>query len=478
MAKSKDTPVILSADMRRILEEGGAIHARVRLDQIVLASHRGGPSGGVFQNLRQKCDAERLQQLSDSIATLGLLHPPAVRQIEGGDGKKVFQIIAGERRTRAIMDLVKSDRPVLNGDTGKEGPASEVYKTVPCRVMGKCDERSATRIAYNENNEHEPLTDAEVIDLCRDLALPISEGGWGMTRKEIGEHLRRSPAWLSHTYAFETNLTPENYRKLRSGEISRSVAISLMDFVPEKQVPVIAAATQIATERRDSEVALALQEEREADGAVQKAFREQVSARRFNADPAVLADKDRKVDQLEKVLEKTAARRRRVEESNKAVTVSQSDVAEGAFRVGIDPGNKSLTPVQIREHYVDKVKDLMGVPGNLMDKDTGSIFLRRDLDLVIRVAQAICGGNRDPLALLRKFYKDSGTWDKNGGITVKFAKPSEVAPLGEEEDLDDEEDPDDEEETFEDLLGGGLDDDAPAAGLAAGIDLDEYDEEE
>ncbi|SCA63945.1 hypothetical protein SCG7086_BJ_00200 [Chlamydiales bacterium SCGC AG-110-P3] len=61
-----------------------------------------------FQPRREFAD-ESLEELSNSIREVGLIHPPTVRRLTGGG----YELIAGERRLRAVQKAGIKRIPVL-----------------------------------------------------------------------------------------------------------------------------------------------------------------------------------------------------------------------------------------------------------------------------------------------------------------------------------------------------------------------------
>jgi len=57
---------------------------------------------------RKRFDAEKLRELKDSIREKGLIQPVVVRPVEGG-----YELIAGERRFRAVQELGHEEIPVV-----------------------------------------------------------------------------------------------------------------------------------------------------------------------------------------------------------------------------------------------------------------------------------------------------------------------------------------------------------------------------
>lgn len=56
---------------------------------------------------RKKMEPAALVDLEQAIANTFLIHPPTYRELVGDDGQPIYQLVAGERRTRAIMKLAE-----------------------------------------------------------------------------------------------------------------------------------------------------------------------------------------------------------------------------------------------------------------------------------------------------------------------------------------------------------------------------------
>ncbi len=372
--------VILTKEVREAIENGGAVFLKVPTKDLKYKSNTGKSDVG-FQNPRQKkgFETDSIQDLAEAIKNHGLIKNLLVRQVDDlkSSSGRAYEIVAGERRARAIQSLIDQDCLVKDLATGLKNKASQVYAKIPCLIQGKCDDKTATVLAFMENDTHVPLSDADVIDMCVVLEAQ------GMDRKEQGKLINKSQAWLSHTFNFANKLTPDNYARLRSGEICRSVAVKLMDYDEEVQTPVIEAAKEIATERHKAVKKKTEEELDQANDVLTQVYNEQLEViNRRNADERSKRQAENKTDRAEKTVNKLLERRRQLV---KTVPVpSQSDVAEGAFRAGLDPhGNRNLTSSQIREHFTDKCSHLLNVDeGNPLDLETGFRFFRRDVELI------------------------------------------------------------------------------------------------
>lgn len=122
---------------------------------------------GAYQP-RQHFDAEKLEELADSIRAQGLIQPIVVRAVAGGN----YELIAGERRWRAA---------------GKAG-----LKQVPALVR-EVDDQSVVAMALIENIQRENLSPLEE---AMALARLIDE--FGLTHQQTAEAVGRARASVSN----------------------------------------------------------------------------------------------------------------------------------------------------------------------------------------------------------------------------------------------------------------------------------------
>lgn len=109
---------------------------------------------------RQDFDAERMVELSNSIQSIGLLHPIIVRQsIEGP------VLVAGERRIRAIKDIwALGGSFTCEGTTycpegGSAVGGNEYYEgELPCLDLGELTELQWTEAEFDENEQRDNIS--------------------------------------------------------------------------------------------------------------------------------------------------------------------------------------------------------------------------------------------------------------------------------------------------------------------------------
>ncbi len=130
------------------------------------------PVGSISSNPRQprsNFDEASLQELTDSIETLGVLQPLLVRELSPG----VFELVAGERRWRAAQRAALEQVPVLIVET---------------------DERGSLERALVENVHREDLNPVEEAAAYKQL---IEEGG--LTQEALGERVGKNRVTISNS---------------------------------------------------------------------------------------------------------------------------------------------------------------------------------------------------------------------------------------------------------------------------------------
>lgn len=174
---------------------------------------------------RKNFDPEALQGLAESIATYGLLAPIITRKVE-----EEYELIAGERRLRAVRDILKKD-------------------CIDARIVD-CTDQEAAEIGSDENYKRVDLLPSEKAR----QALILEEAGCTLDR--IGNHVgcsaQTAAKWLRVARMPETvqkvldnrelhhNLLPIIDSLLRSAdqEFAATIAVSAKLTVPELQARV------------------------------------------------------------------------------------------------------------------------------------------------------------------------------------------------------------------------------------------------
>lgn len=145
---------------------------------------------------RKTFEAGALAELSESIATHGLIQPITVRRM--GDG--TYQLISGERRLRAskLADLA----------------------TIPAYIR-EADDKEMQEMALIENLQREDLSPMEVASTYK---LLIDK--YDLTQDELGKRVNKSRVSITQILSL-LKLPPKIIEFLNSKEISRGHAIKL-----------------------------------------------------------------------------------------------------------------------------------------------------------------------------------------------------------------------------------------------------------
>jgi ParB family transcriptional regulator, chromosome partitioning protein len=145
-----------------------------------------------------------LDKLTDSIAAIGVLAPPVLRQ--KGDG---YQIVAGFRRIEACRLLGRSE--------------------IPARVLPEdSDHRTCVRLAIGDNSLQRPLN---LIETARALNLlaGIAVDDKALSREAAGLALPGNPALIRKIMSLTT--LPESLQdRLAAGDLSLAMALELKRF--------------------------------------------------------------------------------------------------------------------------------------------------------------------------------------------------------------------------------------------------------
>lgn len=189
---------------------------------------------------------ERMERLRKSIMENGLDMPLLVRR----KGDK-YQLLAGERRLRSIMELCDSNEPCYNQVTKKKEPAREVYIKlgVECKVKECEREIDYLCISVYENVLHEPLSDFDKLVQVSKLEAA------GVSREEQAEVMGKvSEAWISQSHTI-LKLHPRILELIREGKLSRTAAITFINVDSTKIEKVLDRAMQLTYSEASEKVA-------------------------------------------------------------------------------------------------------------------------------------------------------------------------------------------------------------------------------
>ncbi|OSO96941.1 nucleoid occlusion protein [Staphylococcus haemolyticus] len=157
---------------------------------------------------RQVFDSSKITELAESIAEHGLLQPIVVRPIE----ENMYEIIAGERRFRALQSLHKSQADII--------------------IRHMNDEETAV-VALIENIQRENLSAVEEAEAYKKL-LEIG----GTTQSELAKSLGKSQSFIANKLRL-LKLAPKVINRLREGKITERHARAVLSLKEDDQEKLI-----------------------------------------------------------------------------------------------------------------------------------------------------------------------------------------------------------------------------------------------
>ena len=157
---------------------------------------------------RQVFSEESIAELAETIQSHGLLQPIIVRPI--GDNK--YQIIAGERRYRAIKKLN--------------------WQKIPA-IVKKMDKKEAASMAVIENLQREGLTAIEEAESYRKL-MDLNQ----LTQLELARAIGKSQAFVANKLRL-LKLSPLVQRAILQRKISERHGRSIVSLPEKKQVEIL-----------------------------------------------------------------------------------------------------------------------------------------------------------------------------------------------------------------------------------------------
>jgi ParB family chromosome partitioning protein len=159
---------------------------------------------------RKEFRPEELRELAESIKATGLLQPITVRAIAGSDR---FELVAGERRLRAVRSLG--------------------WKFVPA-IVRDYDDRTMLTLALVENLQREDLNPIEEAEGYARLS-----GEFGLTQNEIAELVGKDRSTVANLLRV-LQLPASVRRMLENGELTLGHARPLLALEDEALIEAVA----------------------------------------------------------------------------------------------------------------------------------------------------------------------------------------------------------------------------------------------
>lgn len=157
---------------------------------------------------RQVFEPNKIKELAESIEEHGLLQPIVVRPIE----EDMFEIIAGERRFRALQTLNKTHADV---------------------IIRYLDDEETAVVALIENIQRENLSVIEEAEAYKKL-LDIGD----TTQSELAKSVGKSQSFIANKLRL-LKLDPKVIGRLREGKITERHARAMLSLSEEDQVDLV-----------------------------------------------------------------------------------------------------------------------------------------------------------------------------------------------------------------------------------------------
>ncbi|WP_409327997.1 ParB/RepB/Spo0J family partition protein [Staphylococcus pseudoxylosus] len=157
---------------------------------------------------RQVFEPNKIKELAESIEEHGLLQPIVVRPIE----EDMFEIIAGERRFRALQTLNKTHADV---------------------IIRYLDDEETAVVALIENIQRENLSVIEEAEAYKKL-LDIGD----TTQSELAKSVGKSQSFIANKLRL-LKLAPKVIERLRESKITERHARAMLSLSEEDQVDLV-----------------------------------------------------------------------------------------------------------------------------------------------------------------------------------------------------------------------------------------------
>jgi hypothetical protein len=346
---------------------------------------------------------EEMASLRKGITKDGLNHALLV-WIDADTGRP--KLVAGERRLRAIRQLIEEDVSALkeieagnkdakrvmvkNQRTGKIEPALKVYGEdgVECKISDATNEREFLRQAIQENTLHESLTDFEILQQCKNM----EEAGF--SRSEQAETLEVSEAWISQSHSLING--PDCVLKaMERQQLTRTAALTFLPVDPDKVASVLRQAVELTY--KEAEI-----KEAQAQGELNKAMDElqageaALSLSRFTGDHESEKKAKRQVSRAGKSKEK-AEKKLAAAKNKKKKKITVDTIQKAAQKV--DGAAENMSGPQSMKHVrqiIAEMKDLLienKEKEELTNPANDNVYTTRDMRLVWNVLEWMSNRN-------------------------------------------------------------------------------------
>lgn len=439
--------VVNSKDSKRIAEEFGdkVSHIsgnlfRVRRKAINIARAGlsssdgklvyGNPRWYVNKNGKQEArglDVAKMEELKGSIAERGMDHPIRLRVADDG----ILEIVNGERRFRAIGELVNDDRECFDQASGDMAPASGVHEWVECRIE-YMDDATALRCALKLNETGEVIGETASLHVVKVLR----ESGYD--DQEILKATGKSIAWLRETERL-IGLDEVCLEHLRSDMINRQVALRLAKVKDvEERVSLLDRIKAAAEERHAENIRQSKEKAEKARAKLGESIVDSFEAEIGGEESA--PEKSKAERKAKKSLEKAEAELRKAEVKKPKAVTNDVHKAEGT--------NKPLTSAKILSLYLEPIAELIEGDGVC---ERGEFDVAA-LSLIHAILEAILNGEREMWEILESHCQVLQQVDEVEESEDEEGSYAEATEESEDEDAEDAEESESDEEDEESYI--------------------------
>ena len=359
----------------------------------------------------------KMEELKSSIKERGVDHPIRLRVAESGGGF-FLEIVNGERRFRAINEMIDADEKCFDVASGSALPASEVYGLVECRIE-YMDDDTALRCALAMNETSEVIGESANINVVKVLR----ESGYD--DQDILRATGKSFSWLRETERI-IGLDKVCLENFQNETINRNVALRLALIEDmEERMSTLDRILSVSRERHQEKVAQSKKKAERArmDAEVEDAMAQSAS-KKGNGD---LAEKHKANSKV------ASARAKQADEQSEKMRSSKSKATGKDMDKAQGGSNKPLSHAKINSKYMKPLEKLLANNGVCDDHGEFDVIL---LMAIQSILESIMAGNSDIWSVLEEHCVLSE------GVT-KSEEDSEIEDSGEDEDDEDEDDNED-----------------------------------
>lgn len=369
----------------------------------------------IFYNPRslESFTPHEMDELKTSIRNNGLQTPLIVRVTTDDKtktGKVVLtELIAGERRIRALRSLYSENALCYSDEFDKEVPAKELYAQVPCKIHYNISDEKALGLAYLENKVRKDLSLKEEIHLVERLIAS------GRTVKEVADILETNITLVSQLSNFRNQLPKQAFAKLLDGQLSKHVAVKILSYKPEDRQALYEASVEAEEETYQ-----------EINKNLQNKLEELEDLQDMHDTSAKMALLDENEDDVKRHEKKKAATEKQASIIKEKIkkhkqekgTIRQSSLYQGAQKINVTPKKGVILPrLDIHQFYVKLPTNWLR--SGKVDPVSGKAVPPDILEVIAETTKSILGGETDPMNVVHRIMVARGQWEAEEDMNLE-----------------------------------------------------------